>query len=76
MYISLEEETRSIDNATFPVLFQKELSALTDDENFDVRTRPVSYPRRCVAEALCRSEIAVVAIVYAHWKHGHEQLQL
>lgn len=55
----------------FPVLFlsKKNSFALTDDESFDVRMRPASYLQRCVAVALCRSEITAAAIVYAHWKH-------
>lgn len=75
MYISLEEETRSIDNATFSVLLNPKSFALTDDESFDVRMRLASYLQRCVAKVLCRSEITAVAIVYAHWKHGHEQIR-
>lgn len=56
MYISLEEETRSTDNAIFfSRASQTEFFALTDDESFDVRTRPASYPQRCVAGALCLS---------------------
>lgn len=62
MYISLEE-TRSTDNAIFFRASQTESFALTDDENFDVRMRPASYLRRCVAKALCRSEITAAAIV-------------
>lgn len=75
MYISLEEETRSTDNVTFFRASQTESFALTDDESFDVRMRPASYLQRCVAKALCHPEITVAAIVCAHWKHGHEQVQ-